>query len=158
MAIVMSPLGAARRLYSSSARLIDFLQSPLAFAIRLYVAWQFFASGLTKINDWSVTVALFESEYHVPVLSPAVAAALGTFAELTLPVLLVLGLGSRFVALALFAVNLVAVVSYPDLSAAGLKDHILWGTLLVVTFVYGPGRLSLDYFLGRGSGKPSERA
>ena len=38
--------------------------------IRLYVAEAFFKSGLTKIQDWSVTLALFENEYHVPLLPP----------------------------------------------------------------------------------------
>ena len=50
-------------------------------------------------------------------------------------------------ALALFAFNIVAVISYPDLSAAGLKDHMLWGALLLVTLVYGPGKLALDRWL-----------
>jgi putative oxidoreductase len=47
--------------------------------------------------------------------------------------------------------NLVAATSYPDLSPAGLKDHILWGTLCAVLFFYGPGSLSLDAWLGRRS-------
>ena len=109
----------------------------------------FFLSGLTKLNDWGITVALFENEYHVPLLSPEVAAALGTGAELALPVLLVAGLGTRLAAAALFVFNIVAVISYPDLSDAGLKDHMLWGALLLVTMVYGPGKLALDYWIGR---------
>ena len=88
---------------------------------------------------------MFENEYRVPVLSPAVAALLGTAAELGLPVLLILGLGTRFAALALFAFNVVAVNSYPDLSDAGLKDHMLGGALLLVTFFHGPGKWSLDH-------------
>ena len=83
-----------------------------------------------------------------PLLSPYAAAVFGTAAELTLPVLLALGIGTRAAALALFAVNIVAVISYPDLSDAGFKDHVLWGALLLVVAVYGPGRLSVDRFLG----------
>ena len=109
----------------------------------------FLRSGLTKIEDWNLTVALFENEYHVPLLSPAVAALLGTAAELALPALLVVGLGTRVAALALFVFNIVAVISYPDLSDAGLKDHVLWGALLLVVAVYGPGRFSLDRALSR---------
>ena len=85
----------------------------------------------------------------MPLLSPAVAALAGTAAELVLPVLLLLGLSTRFAALALFAFNVVAVISYPDLSDAGLKDHVLWGALLAVLAVYGPGKLALDRFLAR---------
>ena len=83
-------------------------------------------------------------------MPPHAAALLGTGAETLLPVLLALGIGTRFAALALFAFNLVAVISYPDLSDAGLKDHMLWGALLLVSLVYGPGRLALDRWLARG--------
>ena len=63
--------------------------------------------------------------------------------------LLVLGLGTRFAAFVLFVFNIVAVVSYPDLGAVGLKDHQTWGLLLLVTLLHGPGALSLDRLLGR---------
>ena len=139
----------AARINAAAADFCDRLQPLAALAIRLYVARVFLLAGLTKLDDWSLTVALFENEYRVPLLSPAVAAFAGTAAELVLPVLLILGLGTRFAALALFAFNVVAVISYPDLSDAGLKDHVLWGALLAVLAVYGPGRLALDRFLAR---------
>jgi putative oxidoreductase len=104
-------------------------------------------SGWLKVSRWDSTLALFQNEYHVPVLSPHVAAVLGTTAELGLPVLLILGIGTRAAAIALFLFNIVAVISYPDLSDAGLKDHYLWGTLMLVIAVYGPGRLSVDHWL-----------
>ncbi|MCW5626330.1 MAG: DoxX family protein, partial [Burkholderiales bacterium] len=72
--------------------------SVLDLGIRLYVAQVFFLAGLTKIRDWETTLFLFEDEYHVPLLSPPIAAALGTFGELVFPVLLAVGLGSRFAA------------------------------------------------------------
>jgi putative oxidoreductase len=134
------------RLYRNVVAWIDKLQSPFALIVRLYLAKVFFMSGLTKIQDWNITLSLFQNEYHVPLLPPAVAAALGTTAELSLPVFLVLGFGTRLAAVALFVFNIVAATSYPDLSDAGLKDHILWGALMLVLFVYGPGRLALDRF------------
>jgi putative oxidoreductase len=127
--------------------LIDSLQSLFALALRLYVGNVFFTSGLIKLSNWSATVALFANEYHVPVLPPHLAAVLGTAAEVGLPVLLVLGLGTRFTAFALFVFNVVAATSYPDLSPAGLKDHVLWGALLLVAFFYGPGRIAVDHWL-----------
>jgi putative oxidoreductase len=142
----------AVRVYARVARWIDRLQPLFGLAIRLYLARVFVLSGLTKLQDWNTTIALFANEYHVPVLSPAVAALLGTTTELGLPALLVLGLGTRFAALALFAFNAVAVISYPDLSDAGLKDHVLWGALMLVLFFHGPGRVSLDALLGRRVG------
>lgn len=137
------------RLYLRAESTIDKLQSLFALGIRLYLAKVFIASALTKLNDWNITLALFENEYHVPFLPPAAAALLGTAAELALPALLVVGFGTRLAALALFAFNFVAVISYPDLSDAGLKDHMLWAALMLVLAVYGPGKISLDGWLRR---------
>jgi putative oxidoreductase len=123
------------------------LSSLADLGVRLWVANVFFTAGLTKISNWSSTLALFESEYHVPLLPPELAAYLGTAAELGLPVFIALGLGTRFAALALFLFNIVAAVSYPDLSELGLKDHQVWGLLILVTLLHGPGKLSLDHLL-----------
>jgi putative oxidoreductase len=117
--------------------------------IRVWVAKVFWDSGLTKIASWDSTVALFTYEYHVPLLSPELAAFLGTAVELSMPVLLVLGLGTRFGAAVLFVFNIIAVISYPDLNEIGLKDHQYWGLLLLVPLLHGPGRLSIDHFLRR---------
>ena len=144
-----SMLGTLTRVYTAGAVLVDKLQPVFALAVRLYVARVFFLSGLTKLHDWNITVALFTNEYHVPILMPEVAATLGTAAEMGLPVLLAIGLGSRLAAVALFVFNIVAVISYPDLSDAGLVDHMMWGALMLVTLFYGPGKISVDYWMGR---------
>ncbi|MCA3157887.1 MAG: DoxX family membrane protein, partial [Burkholderiales bacterium] len=91
----------------------DHLQSLWLLFARLWIAKIFFLAGLTKIRDWEVTLLLFTEEYHVPLLPPALAAFMGTAGELVLPVLLVLGLGTRLAALGLFIVNAIAVISYP---------------------------------------------
>lgn len=132
-----------------AVRGLEFL-SPLAdLALRLWVANVFFKSGLTKIQNFDVTISLFTDEYQVPLLSPVAAAYLGTAAELVLPVLLVLGLGGRFAALALFVFNIVAVISYPDLNEVGIGQHQVWGLMLLVSMLHGPGRLSIDHYLRR---------
>ena len=145
----LPPQSAALRIHAGFARLVDKLQPLFALALRLYVARVFFASGLVKLQSWNSTLALFENEYHVPVLSPHLAAYFGAGAEICLPVLLALGIGTRFSAIALFIFNIVAVISYPDLSDAGLKDHMLWGAFLLVTLVYGPGKFALDRWFER---------
>jgi putative oxidoreductase len=139
----------AARAYCGASDLLDKLQPILLLGFRLYVARVFFMSGLTKIHDWSITVALFTDEYHVPVLSPAVAALLGTTTELSMPVLLALGLATRFGAFVLFFFNIIAVVSYAALPDLAVKDHILWGTMIVVVLLLGPGKISLDHLLER---------
>lgn len=127
----------------------DWVAHGLGLGIRLLLASIFFQAGLTKIASWSSTLALFEYEYEVPLLPPELAAWLGTGAELFFPVLLVIGLGTRFAALALFAFNAVAVLSYPALTEVGLKDHQYWGLLLLVVALYGPGKLALDHLIRR---------
>jgi len=117
--------------------------------VRLFIASVFFKSGLTKIANWDSTLALFDNEYAVPLLPSNVAALLGTGVELGFPVLLALGLGARFSTLVLSVFNIIAVMSYPGLSEAGLKDHQTWGLLMLVTLVHGPGRLSADHWIGR---------
>ena len=109
-------------------------------------------SGLTKIHDWSITLALFTDEYHVPWLPPSIAAFMGTATELTMPMLLALGLATRFGAFVLFFFNIIAVVSYAALPDIAVKDHILWGTMILVILLCGPGRISLDYWLERRLG------
>lgn len=117
--------------------------------IRLYVAQVFFRSGWLKLADWDTTRILFHEEYHVPLLPPDVAAVMGAGGETLLPILLAFGLATRFGAAGLFVVNLVAATSFPDISDLGLQDHLLWGVLLAVTILHGPGALSLDYWLLR---------
>ena len=65
------------------------------------------------------------------------------------PVFLIAGLGTRFFALALTAVNVIAVVSYYATLAkgAGLVWHFLWGSLLLTSIIYGGGLVSIDHWL-----------
>ena len=133
--------------------------APLAdLLIRLWAAKFFFDSALTKIQFVAEfpfvelgpsTILLFQYEYNVPLLAPAAAAYLGTGAELIFPALLALGLAGRLSALALLVFNIVAVVSYPGLNAAGHLQHLLYGTLLLLPVLRGPGTLSIDFFLRR---------
>jgi putative oxidoreductase len=127
--------------------------SLMSLAIRLYIGWVFLKSGLVKIGDWSATLALFRDEYKVPLLPPEMAAVMGTMGELTLPILLFVGLLSRPAALGLFFVNVMAVISYPQLfkfeCPAAINDHFYWGVLLLVLVAFGPGRVSLDRWLSK---------
>ena len=114
------------------------------FISRLWVAWVFFRSGLTKISTWDSTLYLFQYEYQVPLLPWQLAAYMGAAAELFLPIFLALGLLTRPAAFLLFMFNIVAVISYPALWKTGFYDHQMWGVMLIVTSVFGPGILSLD--------------
>lgn len=129
-------------------KLIDTLQSgfvPLLLLFcRLWLAWVFFKSGMTKISSWDSTLYLFELEYQVPILPWELAAYMGTAAELILPVFIALGLFTRPMAAILFVFNIIAVVSYPLLWEKGFYDHQLWGLMILIVVVWGPGPLSAD--------------
>jgi len=127
--------------------LLDSLQPVAALLARAYVAEAFFKSGLTKLRDWDITLALFQDEYKVPLLSPDVAAVMGTGGELVLPVFLLLGLGGRLGALGLSVINVMAVLSLAEIAPAALQQHITWGVLLAGVAVFGNGRWSLDTWL-----------
>lgn len=149
----MKPLTLPGFLMGDCWPLDRFLKPLTLLGFRLYVAWVFFASGLTKIQSWSSTLSLFADEYHVPLLPPELAAYLGTATELLLPVLLAVGILTRPAALALFVFNGIAVMSYPYLftveGAGGFWQHVLWGAMLWTVFVFGPGKLALDYPLSQ---------
>jgi putative oxidoreductase len=152
---------AARLLHFNdlAERAAQLLVAPLLLVTRVYVAWQFLKSGWLKIADWETTQFLFEEEYKVPLVSPLLAAVGGTFGELVFPALLILGLLTRYAAAGLFAVNVIAVVSYAHVLLgegfeAALGQHYLWGLMLLVVLVYGPGRLSIDAWLKASGARP----
>ena len=126
---------------------LDALQSPALLAARVYVGFAFFASGLTKLNEWGTTLALFMDEYKVPLLPPVVAAVMGTAGELVLPILLMAGLGGRFAALGLSVINVVAVLALAEIAPAALQQHYLWGSLLALLAIFGVGALSLERWM-----------
>jgi putative oxidoreductase len=147
-----APLGRrwVARLWLAGEHALDGLRwmQPLALlGARLYVASVFFRSGLTKLRDWETTLALFNDEYHVPLLNPTLAAFMGTGAELALPVLLVLGLFGRFAAAGLAVLNVVAVLSLAEVPEAALAGHVFWGSLLLGLLLWGPGAIALDRFM-----------
>ena len=136
-------------------RIFRGFQDLLLVALRFYVGWQFFNAGLLKLGSWENTLFLFQYEYEVPVLPPYPAAVLGTFGELFFPVLLFIGLFGRLSALGLQVVNVMAVVSYahvifdPGVGTGAAADHYLWGLMLLVILIFGPGRFSGDEWLLR---------
>lgn len=123
----------------------NWLQSAALLAARLWIAKTFFMSGLVKIKSWDSTIALFTDEYKVPVLPPEIAAYMATAAELSLPVLLALGLMTPLAALGLFVMTLVIeLFVYP-----GTTDHYHWMLLLGILLSHGSGKFGSDFWILR---------
>jgi putative oxidoreductase len=141
-------------LHAALGRLLERLQSPFLLVTRFYVGWQFWKSGWLKVTAWDQTLGLFRDEYHVPLLPPELAAYVGAFGELFFPALLFIGLFSRLGAIGAFAVNAMAVISYSQVllaegSEAALAQHVLWGFMLALLAIVGPGKITLDTLLER---------
>lgn len=132
------------RRYRSAAGHADRLQGLVLLGLRLWLFKVFFAAGWLKLASWDTTLALFEDLYHVPLLPPHVAAVAGTFGETVFPLMLLAGAGTRFFAAGLFVVNLVAVISYPDLTELTRQFHYYWGGMILVLLAFGAGPLSLE--------------
>lgn len=138
-------------------------QSLIAFLGRFSIATVFWKSAQTKIDGFAIdliggtfqlgwprlsdsAVALFREEYQLPLLPPELAAYMAAFAEHLFPVLLLLGLGTRFAALALLGMTVVIqIFVYPDAYAT----HGTWAAILLYLVATGPGRFSLDHWLAR---------
>jgi len=123
--------------------------SLLAIPLRLAVATVFWNSGMTKLANWDATLQLFEDDYKVPLLAPALAAHIAAGIELSTPVLLVLGLLTRPAALLLLGMTtIIEVFVYPQ----AWPTHIQWAAMLLVLLCRGAGAISVDYWLRRRFG------
>ncbi|WP_193337216.1 DoxX family protein [Devosia beringensis] len=125
-------------------------------ALRLALALPFWRSGLTKWDGWfslsSGARYLFVQEFKLHIFGqalaypfPLTAAFLAGIGELVLPVLLILGLGTRFAALGILLMTLVIQLTIPD----GLINfHLPWAAMALGLMAFGGGRLSLDALAG----------
>lgn len=135
------------------AWLTRFPLSIILLAGRIGVGATFFKAGLLKYNSWEFTVKLFEDEYRVPLLDPAVAARIAMIQELTIPILLFVGLATRIATLPLL--GMIAVIQtfvYPN----AYNDHLVWGSILVLVLTRGPGVFSIDHLIAKRVSRAAE--
>ena len=124
--------------------------SIIQLGMRFGVGLVFFNAGLLKYNSFEFAVKLFEDEYKVPLLAPALAARMAMFNELTFSTLLFLGLGTRIATLPLLGmISVIQLFVYPT----AWPDHLLWGSILIFLLTRGPGALSIDYLIDRRFGR-----
>lgn len=121
----------------------------MALVARVSIAAVFWRSGQTKVDGWRVSdtaIALFRDEYKLPLIDPTIAAYLATVAEHVFPVLLVIGLATRYAALALLIMTLVIeIFVYPD----AWPTHGTWAACFLLLMTKGAGIVSLDHLIAR---------
>ena len=137
--------------------------SLIALLGRFSVASIFWQSGQTKIQGLVIDLIggefqmgwprlsdsalyLFNNEYKLPLITPELAAPLAAFAEHFFPLLILVGLATRFSALALFGMTVVIqIFVYPD----AYPTHGVWATVLLFLIAKGPGNISLNFPVAR---------
>jgi putative oxidoreductase len=121
-------------------------------ALRFALAVPFFKSGLTKWDGFltlsngarylftqEFTLHIFGNQYAYP--APILMATLSGIGEIVLPILLVLGLGTRFAAIGILAMTAVIQLTVPE---GWANFHLPWAAMALALAVYGGGPLALD--------------
>ncbi|MCX7080489.1 MAG: DoxX family protein [Pseudomonas sp.] len=161
------PLNPVAHLIERVIQLFEMIpHSLIAFVARFSIAAVFWKSGQTKVEGFAIdliegtfqvgvprladsTVPLFQSEYHVPLLSPELAAHMAAFAEHFFPILILLGFATRLSALALLGMTLtIQTFVYPD----AYPTHGTWAAILLYLMARGPGVLSIDNLIAKRYG------
>jgi len=153
----------AERYYRLLVRASSSLQSPFLLAVRLYWGWQFMHTGWGKLSDINKVVGFFT---NLGIPAPALNAYFVSALEFGGGLLLILGLGSRLMALPLVIDMIVAYItadreallsifSNPDKFTAAAPYTFLIASLIVL--ILGPGQASVDSFLARRLGRKQVR-
>ncbi|MGE3289764.1 MAG: DoxX family protein [Geminicoccaceae bacterium] len=159
--------GVAERLESLVRRAVAAMaripHSLIAFVARFSIAGVFWQSGQTKVENFAIdlvggtvqlgwprlgpsTVDLFRDEYRLPLIPPEIAAPLAAIAEHVFPALILIGLATRFSALALLIMTLVIqTLVYPG----AWPTHGTWIAIFLYLMARGPGVLSVDHLIAR---------
>ncbi|CAM5368425.1 hypothetical protein ECAE60S_01454 [Eoetvoesiella caeni] len=137
--------------------------SLIAAVGRFSIAAVFWKSGQTKIQGIAIdlvngefqigwprlsdsAIDLFRDEYRLPLIPPELAAPMAAFAEHLFPILILLGLATRFSAVALFIMTLtIQIFVYPD----AYPTHGIWAAVLLYLIAKGPGKISIDHWIAR---------
>ena len=124
----------------------------IALMARVPIAGVFWLSGRTKVDGWNIfrinesAVLLFENEFQLPLLNPVFAVHITALAEHVFPVLLVIGLATRYTALALLVMTaVIQIFVFPD----AWPTHGTWAACFLILIARGPGEISIDHLIAR---------
>lgn len=166
---VTAPAAAPMRLITWAIALFSAIPDWLiALLGRFSIAAVFWKSGQTKIEGLSIdlisgtfqfgiphlsdsAITLFENDYALPLLPPHLAAVMAATAEHVFPALILIGLATRFSALALLGMTaVIEIFVYPD----AYPVHGIWATVLLFLIAKGPGPFSIDHLLAKRWARP----
>lgn len=126
-------------------------------ALRIALAIPFWRSGMTKWDGFLQLSGgaefLFTQEFRLHVFGaqypypfPIATAHAAGIAEIVLPVLLVLGIGTRFAALGILLMTAVIQVTVPE---GWANFHLPWAAMALALMAFGGGAASVDRLLAR---------
>ena len=144
--------------------LFQFLPASLTLLVlRFAAAIPFWRSGVQKWDGFLELSPgsrwLFENDFQLHILGetypmpmPVLSAHLAAIGEIVLPILLIIGLGTRFAALGLLVMTGIIQLTVPD---AWPTHHLPWAAMLLALMTWGPGKASLDHAVARWYGMPA---
>ncbi len=146
-------MGFANRLERTLAFFVPV--SLTSLVARIALAVPFYKSGLTKWDGFlqlsDTPPLLFAEEFKLHVFGqtfdypfPTLMAWGSSIGEIVLPILLVLGLFTRFAAVGLLAMTALIQLTIPD---GWANFHLPWAALALAIIYMGPGKIAFDNFL-----------
>lgn len=140
----------ADRFHQRYVSIVSLLQHPLLMLIRLYWGYDFYQTGLGKLNNLEGTTEFFASlEIPFPYLNAILAGS----TELSCGILLMLGLGSRYFTLPLILIMCMAFATddrealmnlFSDPESFVTATPFLHLLAVVIILIFGPGMFSFD--------------
>jgi putative oxidoreductase len=137
-------------------------------AVRLLMGWEYLEAGMEKFRgqNWFTDI---QGNFPFPfnVVPPAISWQMATWFEIIGGIALIIGLGTRFFAVSLIVLTVVAIsaVHWPadwqtfadllkgyvisDDGFGNFKLPILFLAMLTALLFFGPGKISIDAFIRR---------
>lgn len=140
--------------YESFVNVESLLQSPILLGLRLYWGWQFFLTGQGKLMNLEQVTSFFtDLGIPMPYFNAVMAGSVECFGGL----LLLLGLGSRFISIPLASTMAVAYLTAHRDTLINIfekpedvitAEPFLFLLTSIIILAFGPGFFSLDKIIG----------
>lgn len=138
-----------KKLIGKYYKVLDALKDLPLLIFRVVLVYGFYSPAIYKISDFSGTANWFDS---LGMPFPTLNAYMAGITEFAGVILLTLGLGTRLISFPLIITMIVAIFTVHIVNGFpathnGFEIPLYFICMLITLMVYGPGKLSLDYFL-----------